>query len=149
MYICCMMVNKWSNLIFPRQAELLDAAAGVFIRFRLGGVRAERRNVAYLSSSCRCNSEHLNFNFAFRWLFRPAFTTRSSPIGPSLTCVPAAQGITPDKAWRSLQPCSLQETCLLGRRIDQDGTGVRRTTAGGSFAARWRSLLPKSLMPLY
>ena len=52
MYICRRMVNKWSNLIFPPQAELLDAAAGVFIRFRLGGVRAKLRNIANLPSSC-------------------------------------------------------------------------------------------------
>ena len=52
MYICRRMVNKWSNLIFPPQAELLDAAAGVFIRFRLGGVRAKLRNVTNLPSSC-------------------------------------------------------------------------------------------------
>lgn len=31
-------------MIFLWQAELLDAAAGVFIRFRLGGVGAEERN---------------------------------------------------------------------------------------------------------
>lgn len=35
--------TKW-NVILLWQAELLDAAAGVFIRFRLGGVRTQRGN---------------------------------------------------------------------------------------------------------
>lgn len=124
----------WSGS-FLWQAELLDAAAGVFMRFRLGGVSLWNHWAAVTPWWRRRTCWYL----VLRSTSLPTFTTRSSPTGPSLMCVPAAPGTTRSWAWSSLWPGRPTPAGLWCRRTGQGGTGEWSTTAGDCSAARWRT----------
>ena len=143
---------------------MLDAAAGAYIRFRLGGVRSHqlttlnwsinmnitvsqsvslsksKKSVDLIVSQSITQSITIHFTSLsvspFRSPFPPTSTTRSLPIGLLLTCVPTVPRTTPIQAPRG--PCPGRPTMARpwSWTTRAAGTVGWRTMAGEFFVAR-------------